>query len=114
MMSYEEWLRCIIDAAQNIASGRFQEVAWFPGGKVRSSPEEAYQVLMEDCTADLFFETYGASLTQAQLGAWQILRADLEKYYLQLPRHADPKNVLKDPQWDVVRRSAEAFVHAFA
>lgn len=113
MMSYEKWLGCIVDAAQHIASREYQEEAWFPGGRVVSSPGEVYQVLMEDCTYDLFFETYGKTFTSGQTQCWKELRFWLEDYYDKMPRHPDPRRVLDDPEWDLVRQAAENFVRAF-
>ena len=109
-MSYEKWLSCIIEAARNIASQEFQEEAWFPGGRMVSSPDEVYQVLMEDCTADLFFETHGETLTREQREAWRELRRRLESYYEQMPKTPDARRVLNDPEWGLVRQSAPRFV----
>jgi hypothetical protein len=114
MMSYEIWHGRILDAARDIASREFQEEAWFPGGRVRSSPDEVYQVLMEDCTADLFFQIYGGRLTEAQLHSWYKLRSDLQAYYIQEPPYPDPDEVLKDPAWYLVRQSATSFIRAFS
>ena len=113
MMSYDEWLPRIIDAAQDIASREFQEVAWFPGGKVVSSPDEAYQVLMEDFTFDLFFETYGQRFSPHQLRTADEFRSILKDYYDKLARHPDPQLVIDDPNWDSVRQAADRFVRAF-
>ncbi len=113
MMSYEEWLARILDAAQSIASRKFQEEAWFPGGKVMSSPDEVSQILVEDCTADLFFETYGKTFTMEQVECWNELRSRLERYYDKMPRHPDARRVLDDPEWNLVRQAAERFVRAF-
>lgn len=113
MMSYDEWLGRILDAARDIASREFQQEAWFAGGKVVSSPSELFLTLMEDYTADLFFETYGQRFTETQLQSWHQLRSNLTKYYDQLPSHPDPSQVFHDPGWDLVRQSAERFVRAF-
>ena len=113
MMSYEEWLARILDAAQGIASRKFQEEAWFPGGKVVSSPDEVYQILMEDCTADLFFETYGTTFSTKQMEFWNELRSRLERYYDNMPRHPDARRVLDDPGWGLVRQAAKRFLRAF-
>ena len=113
MMSYEKWLACIIRAAQNIASRDFQNEAWFSGGRVVSSPDEVYQALMEDCTFDLFFQTYGKTFSEEQARCWGELRAGLEKYYDRLPASTDAHYVLNDPEWDSVRRSAQSFVRTF-
>lgn len=114
MMSYKEWLDQIRGAAQDIASIEFQEEAWFPGGKVVSSPDEIYQTLMEDTTPDHFFETYGKTFTASQINCWNELRSLLELYSNKMPRHPDPRRVLDDPEWDLVRQAAERFVRAFS
>jgi hypothetical protein len=114
MMSYKEWLGHIVDAAQHIASREYQEVAWFPGAKVVSSPDEVYLVLMEDSTPDLFFETYGKTFTASQIQCWTELRSRLEQYYSKMPSHPDPRRVLDDPEWDLVRQAAKMFLGAFS
>lgn len=114
MMSREKWLACIIEAAQNISSRDFQKEAWSPGGRVVSSPEEVYQSLMEDCTFDLFFQTYGKAFSEEQSRSWSELRTRLEEYYDKLPVFPNPHDVLNDPEWDSVRGAAERFVLAFS
>ena len=114
MMSYKEWLARIIGAAQDIASREFQEEAWFPGGKVTSSPDEIYLTLMDDSTPDLFLESYGKTFTSGQVESWNELRSLLQQYYIKMPRHPDPRRVLDDPDWDLVRQAAKRFVQAFA
>ena len=78
-----------------------------------SSPDEAYQVLMEECTFDLFLQTHGNRLIKEQLGTANELRAMLEDYYDAMPRHPDPSDVLRDPRWKLVRRAAQKFVRCF-
>lgn len=114
MMSHDEWLNQIIDAARDIASRDFQEEAWFPGGKVVSSPDEVYQVLIEDVTFDLFFEMYSQKFNAHQIQTAHELRSILQDYYDRLPVHPDPRLVLDDPNWDLVRQSADRFVRAFS
>lgn len=113
MMPYEVWLARIIDAARNISSRAFQKEAWFPGGKVKSCPNEIYQVLMEDCTFDLFFETYGRGFTEHQIRSSKALKSALQQYYDMMPRHPDPIQVLDDPKWSRVRHAADRFVRDF-
>jgi len=112
MMSYEEWRARIIEAAQKIASREFQEQAWLSGAKFVSSPDELYQIMMEDTTPDLFFETYGKKFTARQLQRWNDFRSQLEHYYDRMPAHLDPRRVLEDRGWDLVRQAAEKFVQA--
>lgn len=113
MMSYEEWLNCILNAARHIASRAYQAEAWKSGGKLVSSPDEVYQGLMEDCTPDLFFERYREILDDAQLQSWCELRSRLMQYYDRMPLHSEPDQVLNDPAWEVVRQAAGSFVLAF-
>ena len=113
-MSYEQWLKCIVDAAGDVASRKFQEESWFPGGTKVSSPDELYLTLIEDCTFDLFFQTYGHTFTEAQEAIWKEFRSRLEQYYDQLPKNPDRLRVLNDPEWDLVRKSAEEFVKLFS
>ena len=113
MMSYEEWLNCILDAAQDIASRPFQEEAWKAGGDVASSPDEVYQVLMEDCTPDLFFETYGKTQTEEQMRCWRDLKTRLTSYYDKMSLYPDPAQVLTDPEWELVRQAARSFLQVF-
>lgn len=113
MMPFEQWLDCILRSASHVASREYQEKAWLPGGTVVSSPEEIYLSLMEDCTSDLFFETYGHRFNGEQLEAWSELRSRLEAYYDKLPRNPDRLRVLRDPEWDLVRESAKKFVLVF-
>jgi hypothetical protein len=113
MMSYEQWLGRITEAARDIASREFQQEAWFPGGSVVSSPDEVYQSLIEDCTFDLFFQTYGNRFSEEQMRSANNLRSILEQYYARMPKHPDPVQVLNDPEWDSVRQSAATFLRAF-
>jgi hypothetical protein len=113
MMPYEQWLGCILHAVHAIASRAYQEETWKAGGELVSSPDEVYQALMEDCTADLFFETYGKMLTEEQMQCWHDLKGQLTSYYDRMSLYPDPAQVLNDPAWEVVRQAAARFVVAF-
>ena len=78
-----------------------------------SSPDEVYQVLMEDCTFHLFLQTHGNRLTEEQLATANELRSMLQDYYNAMPRHPDPSDVLNDPQWESVRQAARRFVQCY-
>ena len=114
MMSYEEWRPRIIDAARHIASRDYQKEERFPGGRGVSSPDEVYQLLIEDLTFDLFLQTHSHKLDIRQLQVANELRSILQEYYDNSPEHPDPKFVLDDPQWDLVRQAADRFVAAFS
>jgi hypothetical protein len=85
---------------------------WFSGGRFISPPDELYQGLVEDCTFDLFFQTYGARFTKEQLQSAEALKAELERYYDSMPKRPVPQQVLDDPEWHRVRKTAERFVQA--
>jgi hypothetical protein len=114
MMSYKQWLGCILNAAQHIASREYQEKAWLSGGEIVSSPDEEYLTLMEDYTADLFVERYGKSFSTSQIQSWKEFKSRLQGYYQKTPKHPDPRHVLDDPEWDLVRQAATRFVRSFA
>jgi hypothetical protein len=114
MVTYQEHLNMILSAAQDIASREFQEEAWFPGGKFKSSPDEIYQMLMEGGRPDSFFEEYAKTFTTSQMLSWHELRSQFESYYDKMPLHADPRSVLDDPEWDLVRKAAQRFVQALS
>lgn len=113
MMSYEQWLSCILDRARAIASRAYQEETWKAGGDLVSSPDEVYQALMVDCTADLFFETYGATLTREQMRCWFDLKTRLTNYYDKMSLQPDPAQVLIDSEWELVRQTARRFLLVF-
>lgn len=113
MMSYEQWLNCILGRTRAIASRAYQEKTWRAGGDFVSSPDETYQGLIEDCTADLFFETYGTTLTQEQMQCWRDLKIQLTNYYDKMSLYPDPAQVLGDPEWEVVRQAARRLIQAF-
>ncbi len=113
MMSYEQWLSSILGRVRAIASKEYQEETWKAGGNLVSSPDEVYQALMEDCTADVFFETYGETLTEEQMQCWSDLKTRLTSYYDKMSLYPDPAQVLTDPEWEVVRQAARRFVRAF-
>lgn len=113
MLSYKERLDMILRAARDIASKEFQEEAWFPGGKIVLSPDEIYQMLMEGSLPDRFFAEYGKTFTSGQMQVWNDFRSLLERYYDKMPLRPDPRQVLDDPGWDLVRQAAQRFVVAF-
>jgi hypothetical protein len=113
MMSYENWLNSILGCARAIASRAYQEETWRAGGNLVSAPDEAYLGLMEDCTADLFFEMYGKTLSEEQVQCWGDLKTRLTTYYDRMSLYPDPTQVLNDPEWALVRQAAGRFVQAF-
>jgi len=114
MMSYERWLQCILEAVGHIADREYQRQSWFSSANEVSSPEELYLTLMEDCTADLFFEKYDMKFDDDQKQVWNSFRSRLEKYYDSLPENPDRKSILDDPEWNLVRQSADEFVRSFS
>lgn len=113
-MSVEAWLKSILEAALRIADRKAQEDAWLTSGERKSSPDEVFQMLMEDSVPDEFFRKYSGNYSAAQLDTWHEFRTKLYRFYDKMPIKVSPKEVLADPEWDDVRQAAGRFVEAFA
>jgi hypothetical protein len=59
-------------------------------------------------------QTHSHKLDTRQLRAANELRSILQEYHDNSPVHPDPKFVLDDPKWDLVRQAADSFVQAFS
>jgi hypothetical protein len=114
MPSYKERLEMILDAARDIASKEYQERAWFPDSGLVSSPDEVYEVLMDDSWPELFFEEHGKNFTSKQMQYWNDFKSLLDHYFQKNPAQLDPRQVLDDPEWALVRQAAQKFVTAFS
>jgi hypothetical protein len=114
MMTHEQWLNNIVASVGHVASRDFQETTWLGGGGPEiSSPTEMYNELFDDYTFDLFHETYSEGFTSEQSAAWDTFKTSMEKYGEEMPDNPDPRRVLDDPAWQVVREAAVQFVAAF-
>ena len=112
-MSHEQWLCRILEVARETASREFQKEAWLSGRPSTSSPSEIYNVLFDDYTFDIFFETYSKTFTVEQMTAWSEFKDELEKYLPKIRASFSEREVFDDTEWQEVRQAAERFVVAF-
>ena len=113
MMSYEQWLNSILEAAKETASREFQQEAWLSGRPSTSSPTEVYNLLFDAYTFDLFYETYSAGFTSEQSTAWREFKNQLEGYGNKYDEFPNERVVFDDPDWQLVRNAAAHFVAVF-
>jgi hypothetical protein len=112
MMSYEQWLEYILDIVRTIASRARQERAWLGPRTEVNWVGDLCNALDEDLF-DLFFTTYSKEFAAEQLIAWKQFKREFDKYGSRLPDYPDPRTVIEDPEWQVVREAATRFARAF-
>lgn len=109
----ERWINSLLDAARVIADKNYQESCWLAlDAQAWESPDEAINAL-DDCVLEGFLEQFSDSFSAEQAKAVSEFRDELARYCSATPQHLDPVTVLADPQWQVVRNKATAFVKAF-
>jgi hypothetical protein len=112
MMNFEVWKNMIIDSATQISDREYQQRSWFGTGTSVSSPDELYNGLFDDSMINEFLETYGHDLTPEQRDAGKDLVRRMNQYAAVSPKFLNPKDVIDDPHWEDIRRSALLFVAA--
>ncbi len=109
----ELWTSNLVNAARGIGDAEHQRSRWLaPDAFAWERPEELIN-MWEDSLPELFMEEYGAALSREQADAATVLRDELNSYCDATPDNLDPRQVLADPRWDVVRSKARSFVAAF-
>ena len=112
MMSYEQWLKYILEIVQAISSREHQEKVWLGPRPEINWVGDLYDDLGEEFFDD-FFRRYSSGFTEEQLAAWNEFKQRFEEYGDKLPRYPDPKTVIDDPDWQSVREAAIRFIAAF-
>jgi hypothetical protein len=109
----ELWTSNLVDAARAIGDTEHQLSRWLaPDAFAWEGPEELIN-MWDDSLPQLFIEEYGAALSREQADAATALRDELNGYCDETMDNLDPRQVLADPRWDVVRSKARSFVAAF-
>jgi hypothetical protein len=62
---------------------------------------------------DDFFKTYSSGFTSEQVTAWNQFKQTFEEYGDKLPSYPEPRMVIDDPDWQLVREAAARFVITF-
>ena len=112
MMTYDEWLKALVEAAQHIANREYQEKHWFREKKGVEWADEVF-LRLEDLAFDLFFQMYSHTFTTEQQSAWKEFKTTVDHYETKLPRYPDSQRIINDPEWQMVREAAARFVTAF-
>jgi hypothetical protein len=109
----ERWIGNLLEAAELIANREYQETRWLASDALAwESPDEAINTL-DDCVLDGFIEQFAGSFSPAQADAAIAFRDQVNEYCRASPMHLEPRDVLADPAWEVVRNKASDFVGAF-
>ena len=111
-MTYHEWLKAFVEAAQHIAIREYQEKNWFREKKGVEWADEVF-LRLEDLAFDLFFQIYSHTFTAEQQSAWKEFKTAVDHYETKLPRYPDSQRIIDDPEWQLVRDAAARFVIAF-
>ncbi len=104
------WRNNIKEAAQDIGSKEFQELAWFGKSDQISSPVEVYCMLFDDFLFDDFLESSDIGLSDEQKYLGNKLRDSLNTYSPPGSTLPPPEQMLDDPEWQKVRNIAREFV----
>jgi len=109
----ELWVGNLLEAAELIANREYQETRWLAADAFAwESPDEAINTL-DDYVLDGFIEQFAESFSPAQSKAAIAFRDEVDRYCRTNPQHLEPRDVLADPAWEVVRKKASDFVQAF-
>lgn len=112
-MDKNSWKSAVLDVIRRIADESYQRTAWFGEGPYVSSPEEIYCELFDDYIYDDFLGAVDVDMTSQQRVLGVELRDVMNKYADSVEYLSDPRKVSDDPQWEVVRKAARAFLDSF-
>ena len=109
----ERWIGNLLEAAELIANRAYQETRWLAADAYAwETPGEAINTL-DDYVLDGFIEEFADSFSAAQAKAVIAFRDEVDRYCIATPQCLEPRNVLADPAWEVVRTKASDFVQSF-
>jgi hypothetical protein len=109
MMEYKQWLAAIAQVVNEFSSQEFQERVWLKGaGPEVSSYEEAACRFFDDYAANTLIdvEWRQAGLTESQRQKLAEFRDILESFGKLMPNITPPNDVLDNPNWCSVQKSA--------
>jgi len=112
MMPQEQWLNYILDIVRAIASRKHQEEVWLGPRQEINWVGDLYDDLDEEFF-DGFFKRFSDRFTVEQTVAWTQFEQRFENYGRKLPSYPEPRTVIDDPDWQLVREAAARFVAAF-
>ena len=109
----ERWVANLLEAAELIANRHYQVSRWLADdAQAWETPDEVI-CMLEDSVLEGFIEEYSKTFSPAQSMAVIAFRDEVDHYCGTAPQHLDPRDVLADPKWELVRRRASDFVQSF-
>lgn len=110
----ERWVGNLLAAAELIANRDHQESRWLAADAFAwETPAEAINTLLDDYVLDGFIEQFAESFSPAQAKAVIAFRDEVDRYCIATSHCLEPREVLVDPAWEVVRKRASDFIQAF-
>lgn len=112
-MTPQRWISNLLEVAETIADRRMQEERWRNGTwNIWEHPEELINTV-DDYVLDGFIEAFTSTFKPEQEIAVRQFQDELEGFCSAMPQSLNPIEVLDDPRWELVRRSANGFIAAF-
>jgi len=109
----ERWIRNLLEAAEIIANREYQETRWLAtDGLAWETPNEAINAL-DDCVLNGFIAQFAESFSPVQTEAAIAFRDEVDHYCSGTQQSLEPRDVLADPAWQLVRKAAADFVRVF-
>ncbi|MFZ0664056.1 MAG: hypothetical protein WAM66_15310 [Acidobacteriaceae bacterium] len=107
------WISNLLEVADDIANRRMQEDRWRAGTwNIWEHPEEPINTV-DDHVLNGFIEAFESTFTPDQEIASHQFQDELDGFCSASPQSLNPAEVLDDPQWELVRLRADAFISAF-
>jgi hypothetical protein len=114
MMSYEFWVKQLLDVMELIADRNYQVRRWLaPDSHAWEHPGSLMVDIFDAFTFDLFIEMYSACMNSSQLTACERLKREADHWCDTTPTWPDKRETIDSPDWIKVREAAAAFIRAF-
>ena len=99
-------LRQIVAA---IADEKLQRESWFGIGPCIFDPDEAFNQFLGDAATEAFLKRDDTGLNELQMEAGRRLLRQMKKLCDATPNSIDPYEMIDDPRWQEIRKSAAHF-----
>jgi hypothetical protein len=110
----ERWTNNVVDAVLSIGNREHHVANWFREDRPAwENPNEAVNILMDDCVFELFLQDCDYSLTEQQRRSGHLLMQELNLFLETTPKFLDSAETFSHPQWLIVQSSANDFVSRF-
>ena len=108
------WKYNIKGVLERIADEAYQRRAWFAPDGDFQSPSELCMELFDDNFFDDFIGDKDVGFDKDQQTKAKAFSSALKGFFAKRPRYPDPKVVLSDPEWRMIRDEARALLENLA